>query len=253
MKVNLRGYYGEGSKTMGFEMAEQLGWRLPTAVMAPMVGGSLLTKLRKAFGEFLSAGLVLGPLPRLYGAQASGCAPIVRLVERGGMQIEPETPKTIAKLIAIGNPADGQFAAKAMVERGGWGAKVSDEEIIASIRLLAETTGIFTETAGGATVAGAFQLMREGKLGGDDELVICIAGNGLKTLDAVQDVLPQSPVIDAKVRRVAELVKLAIDAPISMRGRRADRTDRATPFLPFAAPPGLRSEQDRRGHCQQAS
>ena len=166
VNVNLRGYYGEGSKTMGFEIAEQLGWRLPTAVIAPMAGGSLLTKLQKAFGEFLSAELVSGPLPRLYGAQASGCAPIVRLLERGGTQIEPEIPNTIAKSIAIGNPADGQFAAKAMVESGGWGAKVSDEEIIASIRLLAETTGIFTETAGGATVAGAVQLAREGKLGG---------------------------------------------------------------------------------------
>jgi len=206
VKVNLRGYYGEGSKTMGFEMAEQLGWRLPTAVMAPMVGGSLLTKLQKAFGEFLSAELVSGPLPRLYGAQASGCAPIVRLVERGGTQIEPEIPNTIAKSIAIGNPADGQFAAKAMVESGGWGAKVSDEEIIASIRLLAETTGIFTETAGGATVAGAFQLTREGKLGGDDELVKCVTGNELKTLYVLEGVLPESPIIEAKVRQVGELV-----------------------------------------------
>ena len=124
------------------------------------------------------------------------------------MQIEPETPNTIAKLIAIGNPADGQFAAKAMVESGGWDAKVSEEEII---RLLAETTGIFTETAGGATVAGAVQLAREGKLSGDDELVICITGNGLKTLDAVQDALPQSPMIDAKVRQVAELVRSSQD------------------------------------------
>ncbi len=163
-----------------------------------MAGCSLLTKLLKAFGEFLSAGLVLGPLPRLYGAQASGCAPIVRLVERGGMQIEPETPKTIAKLIAIGNPADGQFAAQAMVERGG--GKVSHEAMIASIRLLVETTGIFTDTAGGATVAGGVQFVREGKLGGDDKLVICVTGNGLKTLDVVEGVLLQSPIIVAKVR-----------------------------------------------------
>ena len=207
VNVNLRGYYGEGSKTMGFEIAEQLGWRLPTAVIAPMAGGSLLTKLRKAFKEFQSAELVSGPLPRLYGAQASGCAPIVRLVESGGAQIVPEIPNTIAKSIAIGNPADGPYAAKAIVESGGWGAKVSDEEIVAAIRLLAETTGVFTETAGGATVAGAVQLAREGKLTADDELVICITGNGLKTLDVVAGVLPESPIVEAKVRQVADLVK----------------------------------------------
>jgi threonine synthase len=207
VNVNLRGYYGEGSKTVGFEIAEQLNWRLPTAVIAPMAGGSLLTKLRKAFGEFLAAELVSGPLPRLYGAQASGCAPIVRLLERGGTLIEPEIPDTIAKSLAIGNPADGQFAVKAMLETGGWGAKVSDAEIVAGIRLLAETTGIFTETAGGATVAGAVNLARDGKLGKDDEIVICITGNGLKTPDAVSGELPDSPIVDAKVRQVSELVK----------------------------------------------
>jgi threonine synthase len=207
VNINLRGYYGEGSKTVGFEICEQLGWRLPTAVVAPMAGGSLLTKLRKAFGEFQRAELVNGPLPRLYGAQASGCAPIVRLVESGGTQLVPEVPNTIAKSIAIGNPADGQFAAKAMLETGGWGAKVTDDEIVAGIRLLAETTGIFTETAGGATVAGTVQLAREGKLGKDDEVVICITGNGLKTPDAVAGALPDVPVVDAKVRQVAELVK----------------------------------------------
>jgi threonine synthase len=206
VNVNLRGYYGEGSKTMGFEIAEQLGWRLPTAVITPMAGGSLLTKLKKAFGEFLSAEIVSGVMPRLYGAQAEGCAPIVRLVERGGTQIEPEIPNTIAKSIAIGNPADGQFAARAIIESGGWGAKVSDNEIIAGIRLLAETSGIFTETAGGATVAAAVQLAKSGKLTRDDEIVICITGNGLKTPDAVAGVLPESPIIDAKVRQVADLV-----------------------------------------------
>jgi len=206
VNVNLRGYYGEGSKTMGFEIAEQLGWRLPTAVVAPMAGGSLLTKLKKAFGEFLAAELVHGPSPRLYGAQADGCAPIVRLVERGGTQIVPEIPDTIAKSIAIGNPADGLFAAKAMVESGGWGAKVSDAEIVAGIRLLAETAGVFTETAGGATVAGAVQLARDGKLTADDEVVLCITGNGLKTPDAVAGSLADSPVVEAKVRQVVELV-----------------------------------------------
>ncbi|MCX5768551.1 MAG: threonine synthase [Gemmatimonadetes bacterium] len=207
VNVNLRGYYGEGSKTMGFEIAEQLGWRLPTAIIAPMAGGSLLTKLKKAFGEFQNAELVHGPSPRLYGAQASGCAPIVRMVESGSTQITPELPNTIARSIAIGNPADGPYAAKSMIESGGWGAKVTDEELVAGIRLLAETAGIFTETAGGATVAGAVQLAREGKLTADDELVICITGNGLKTPDAVAGSLPESPVVEAKVREVAALVK----------------------------------------------
>jgi threonine synthase len=210
VNVNLRGYYGEGSKTMAFEIAEQLGWRLPSAVIAPMAGGSLVTKLKKGFGEFLSAELVSGSLPRLYGAQANGCAPIVRLVERGGTQIEPEIPDTIAKSIAIGNPADGQFAARAMVETGGWGSRVSDEEIVAGIRLLAETAGIFTETAGGVTVAGALALSRSGRLKPDDEVVICVTGNGLKTLDAVKDVLPESPVIEPKVRQVVALVEASI-------------------------------------------
>ncbi|HVT39228.1 MAG TPA: threonine synthase [Gemmatimonadaceae bacterium] len=212
VNVNLRGYYGEGSKTMAFEIAEQLGWRMPTAVIAPMAGGSLVTKLKKGFGEFLSAELVSGALPRLYGAQANGCAPIVRLVERGGTQIEPEIPDTIAKSIAIGNPADGAFAAKAMLETGGWGARVSEEEIVAGIRLLAETTGIFTETAGGATVAGALALARSGRLKPDDEVVICVTGNGLKTLDAVKDVLPESPVIEPKVRQVVALVGALVEA-----------------------------------------
>ncbi len=206
VNVNLRGYYGEGSKTMAFEIAEQLGWRLPTAVVAPMAGGSLLTKLRKGFGEFLSAEIVNGPAPKLFGAQASGCAPIVRLVESGAAKLTPEIPNTIARSIAIGNPADGPFAARAMVESGGWGAHVSDAEIVAGIRLLAETTGVFTETAGGTTVAAALKLARDGRLGQDDEVVVCITGNGLKTTDVVRDVLPEAPVVDAKVREVAALV-----------------------------------------------
>lgn len=206
VNVNLRGYYGEGSKTMAFEIAEQLGWRLPTAVIAPMAGGSLVTKLRKGFLEFLGAGLIDGDVPRLYGAQAEGCAPIVRLVERGDERIVPEIPNTIARSIAIGNPADGLFAARAMRETGGWAAAVSDEEIVRGIRLLAETAGVFTETAGGATVAAAAALSRTGRLKPEDELVICITGNGLKTVEALEGELPDAPVIDAKVREVVALV-----------------------------------------------
>jgi len=209
VNVNLRGYYGEGSKTMGFEIAEQLGWRFPTAVVVPMAGGSLLTKLHKAFGEIRDAGLAGGLAPRMYGAQAAGCAPIARLVESGGETIVPEVPNTIAKSIAIGNPADGVFAARAMRGTSGWAAAVSDERIVAGIRLLAETTGIFTETAGGATVAAALALAEQGRFDADDEVVLCITGNGLKTLDAVRDAIPESPVIDARVREVAALVEAA--------------------------------------------
>jgi threonine synthase len=207
VNVNLRGYYGEGSKTMAFEIAEQLGWRLPDAVVAPMAGGSLLTKLQKGFREFLEAGLVRGRPPRLYGTQATGCAPIVSLVERGGETIEPVVPRTIARSIAIGNPADGIFAARAMRESGGWGAAVSDEELVAGVRLLAETTGVFTETAGGVTVAGALALVKAGRIGPADEVVLCITGNGLKTVEALDGALPDAPVIDARLKDVAALAE----------------------------------------------
>src|SRR5207247_1828430 len=163
VNVNLRSYYGEGSKTQAFEIAEQLGWRLPSAVVAPMAGGSLVTKLHKGFGEFREAGLVAGELPRLYGAQAEGCAPIVRLVERGDDRIVPEIPKTIALSIAIGNPADGMFAARAIRATGGWAQAVTDAELVAGIRVLAEDAGVFAETAGGVTVAAALARARGGR------------------------------------------------------------------------------------------
>jgi threonine synthase len=212
--VNLRGYYGEGSKTVAFEIAEQLGWRLPTAVVAPMAGGSLVTKLRKGFTEFIDAGLLPDEQPRLYGAQASGCAPIVRMLERGGGELIPEIPQTIARSIAIGNPADGRFAVDVMRKSGGWAAAVSDAELVAGIRLLAESTGIFTETAGGVTVAAALALARQGRFTRDDEVVLCITGNGLKTTDAVREVLQQAPLIEAKVRAVAALIAAALSPSI---------------------------------------
>ncbi len=207
VNVNLRGYYGEGSKTMAFEIAEQLGWRLPTAVVAPMAGGSLVTKLHKGFGEFIREGLVSGTAPRIYGAQASGCAPIVRLVERGEGPLVPEIPNTIARSIAIGNPADGPFASKVIRSTGGWAASVSDEALVDGIRLLAESTGIFTETAGGVTVAAALALAWAGAFKADDEVVLCITGNGLKTTDAIRNALPASPIVNAKVREVVALVE----------------------------------------------
>jgi threonine synthase len=218
VNVNLRSYYGEGSKTVAFEIAEQLGWRTPTAVVAPMAGGSLVTKLHKGFAEFRSAGLIDGPVPRLYGAQAEGCAPIVRLIENGGEQIVPERPSTIARSIAIGNPADGVLAARALRDVGGWAAAVSDEALIRGIRILAETTGIFTETAGGTTVAAALSLAASGHLRPDDEVVLCITGNGLKTVDAVTSSLADAPVIAPRLRELEAIV------------RRTASDDRAAPL-----------------------
>ncbi|HXY29320.1 MAG TPA: threonine synthase [Gemmatimonadaceae bacterium] len=205
LNVNLRAYYGEGSKTMAFEIAEQLDWRSPTAVVAPLAGGSLLSKLAKGFGEFRSAGLIDGPPPRFYGAQAAGCAPIVRLVERGDDRIVPEIPSTIARSIAIGNPADGLFAARTIRESGGWGAAVSDVDLVRGIRILAECTGIFAETAGGATVAAALALARAGHWRASDEVVLCITGHGLKTVEAVAGTFDDAPVIAPRLRDVAAL------------------------------------------------
>jgi threonine synthase len=206
VNVNLRSYYGEGSKTMAFEIAEQLGWRFPDAVVAPMAGGSLVTKLFKGFSEVRAAALAAGEPPRLYGAQAEGCAPIVRLVESGGVRIEPVLPDTIARSIAIGNPADGASAARAIHQTGGWAAAVSDAALVDGIRLLAETTGVFTETAGGVTVAVALALTHAGKLRASDEVVLCITGNGLKTVEAAATSLAQAPVIAPRLREVSALV-----------------------------------------------
>ncbi len=209
VNINLRGYYGEGSKTMAFEIAEQLGWRLPSAVVVPMAGGSLLTKLHKGFAEFASAGLVEGPAPRLYGAQASGCAPIVDLVRRGDGVLRPVVPDTIARSIAIGNPADGRFASAAIRASGGWAQAVADPHLVEGIRTLARDAGIFTETAGGTTVAAALQLARGGHFRPDDEVVLCITGNGLKTVEALQGALPETPVIAPRLAEVAALVPSA--------------------------------------------
>jgi threonine synthase len=210
VNVNLRGYYGEGSKTMAFEIAEQLGWRLPTAVIAPMAGGSLITKLRKGFQDFLGAGLVSGDVPRLYGTQAAGCAPIVRLVRENTDVLQPVIPNTIARSLAIGSPADGVFASRAIRESGGWAAAVTDEALSRGIRLLAEASGVFAETAGGVTLAGALELAAEGHFRGDDEVVLCITGNGLKTVDAVSDTVRDLPIIAPKLRELAALVEQSV-------------------------------------------
>jgi threonine synthase len=204
--VNLRAWYGEGSKTMAFEIAEQLGWRLPSAVIAPMAGGSLVTRLRKGFGEFLEAGLVSGPLPRIYGAQAAGCAPIVHHFERGSGPIIPEIPATIARSLAIGNPADGLAASRVLRETGGGGVAVSDDAIRTAIRDLASLSGVFGETAAGVTFAGARALAATRQLNDDDEVVICLTGNGLKTAEALSADLDHVPLINPRLREVEALV-----------------------------------------------
>ena len=209
VNVNLRAYYGEGSKTMAFEIAEQLGWRLPTAIVTPMAGGSLVTKLRKGFSEARAAGLVDGALPRQYGAQADGCAPIVRLTDRGDDVLVPEVPHTIARSLAIGNPADGLQASRILRTSGGAAQAVSDAALLAAIRLLAESTGVFAETAGGVTLAAAITLAEAGHLRPDDELVLCITGHGLKTVEAVESTLRDAPVINPRIKEVVALVTSA--------------------------------------------
>ncbi len=185
VNVNLRPYYAEGSKTVGFEIAEQLGWRLPDNVVVPMAGGSLITKMRKAFMELIALGLVEEKEVRFFGAQATGCSPISKAVKSGAEQIEPQRPATIARSLAIGNPADGVYAARAVRQSGGWAEDVSDVEIVSAIQELAEAEGVFTETAGGVTTAVTARLYAHGRIHPDDLTVICITGNGLKTTDAL--------------------------------------------------------------------
>lgn len=187
VNVNLRPYYAEGSKTQGYEIAEQLGWRLPDNVVCPMAGGSLIRKLKKAFAELVSLGLVEDKPVKFFGAQATGCSPISQSVREGWDYIEPQRPNTIARSLAIGNPADGPAASKMIQATGGWAEDVSDVEIVSGIQELAETEGIFTETAGGVTTAVAARLYEQGRIRRDETTVICITGNGLKTTDAIAD------------------------------------------------------------------
>ncbi|MCG3177241.1 MAG: Threonine synthase [Candidatus Omnitrophica bacterium] len=187
VNINIRPYYAEGSKTYGYEIAEQLGWRTPDHIVVPAASGSLLTKIWKAFNEFHKLGLV-GPVrTRMHAAQAEGCGPIVTALKEKSDIIRPVKPKTIAKSLAIGNPADGIYALDAIKQSGGSGESVTDQEIIDAIKLLARTEGIFTETAGGVTMASAKKLIESGVIPKNESCVICITGNGLKTQEAVTD------------------------------------------------------------------
>lgn len=186
--INLRPFYGDGSKSYGYEIAEQLGWRTPDHVIVPCAGGSLITKIPKAFYELEKLGLLEGPVStKVYAAQATGCNPITNAIKTGAEVIRPQRPNTIAKSIAIGNPADGYYAADICRKTGGGAEDVTDEEVIEGIQLLARTEGIWTETAGGVTVSVTKKLMEQGRFGKDDLIVIAITGNGLKTPEAVKD------------------------------------------------------------------
>jgi threonine synthase len=185
VNVNLRPYYAEGSKTVGFEIAEQLGWRLPDNVVVPMAGGSLITKIKKAFDELVTLGLVEAKPVRFFGAQATGCSPISTAVKAGNKDIEPQRAATIARSLAIGNPADGHYAIKAITKSGGWSEDISDAEVVENIQLLAETEGVFTETAGGVTVGVTGKLIKQDRILPDETTVVCITGNGLKTTDVL--------------------------------------------------------------------
>lgn len=186
VNINIRPYYAEGSKTLGFEIVEQLGWKTPYSVVIPCASGSLLTKIWKSFKEFKQIGIINRINSKIFAAQATGCSPIVTALKEGREVIKPVKPNTIAKSLAIGNPADGYYAIAAIKESGGWGEDVSDQEIIDAIKLLAGTEGIFAETAGGVTLAAARKLIEQGKIDRDRSIVVCVTGNGLKTQEALQ-------------------------------------------------------------------
>jgi threonine synthase len=214
VNVNLRPYYAEGSKTHGYEIAEQLGWELPDNVVVPMAGGSLIGKIAKAFSELANLGWVEAKKVKFFGAQATGCSPIADAVKRGLSRVEPQKPNTIARSLAIGNPADGHYARRLITESGGWAESVSDPEIIDAIKLLAQTEGIFAETAGGVTTGVAGKLIEQGRIRADETTVICITGNGLKTTDAIAPDFPGSEAIPPKLEAFEALLAQQLDEPV---------------------------------------
>jgi threonine synthase len=199
VNVNLRTFYSEGSKTFGYEVAEQLGWRVPQNIVVPMAGGSLITKIHKAFGELQKLGWIEPAATKFYGAQATGCSPITTAIKNKTCEITPQKPNTIVKSLSIGNPADGFYASKMIQETGGAGEDVSDAEVVEGIRLLAETEGFFAETAGGVTVAVARKLIRNGLLNPNESMVLAITGNGLKTIGAVSGEIQADEAIRPKL------------------------------------------------------
>jgi len=206
VNVNLRPYYAEGAKTQAFEVAEQLGWKLPQHIIVGSAGGTILPKLGKAFEELREVGLVGKDEPcKIYSAQAEGCAPIIRALKKGTDVVDPVKPNTIASSIAIGNPADGYHVIQTVLKSGGWGECVTDDEILDGIKLLASTEGIFTEPAGGTEVAVTRKLIEQGRIPRDESIVICITGNGYKTLEAVSGIVERPYTINATLQTFDEL------------------------------------------------
>ncbi len=207
VNINIRPFYGEGSKSMGFEIAEQLGWKTPHNIVVPNASGSLMTKIWKSFKELEKLGLVPPVRTRVFAAQAAGCSPITTAIKEGSDIIKPVKPATIAKSLAIGNPADGYYAVNVTRETGGYGADSSDREIVDAIKLLAETEGVFAETAGGVTVSAAGKLVESGRISKDETLVLCITGSGLKTTEAVADHIRRPNGIKPNIESFEELLK----------------------------------------------
>jgi threonine synthase len=206
VNVNMRPYYAEGSKSLGFEIIEQLGWRVPQHTVVPMASGSLLTKIQKSYQEFIKLGLAAESKYHVHGAQATGCAPISTAQKAGLDFFKPVKPNTIAKSLAIGTPADGFYALKVMKETGGSADDATDDEVRDGIRLLAECEGVFAETAGGVTVGVAKKLIASGKIPANDSVVLCITGNGLKTLDAVAGHVGRTREIKPSLREFESLL-----------------------------------------------
>jgi threonine synthase len=207
VNVNVRPYYAEGSKTLGYEVAEQLGWRLPDQIVVPVASGSQLTKVDKGFGEFVKLGLVDEKPYTIFGAQAAGCSPVATAFEQGHDFIQPVKPDTIARSLAIGNPADGPYVLDSVRRTGGAVGHVTDDEVREGIRLLARTEGVFAETAGGVTVATAKKLIAEGKIDRDAETVLLITGDGLKTLDAVSGQVGPTATVPSTSKAVREALE----------------------------------------------
>src|ERR1700730_6419597 len=218
VNINLRPYYTEGAKTFGFEVAEQLGWKVPDHIVVPTAGGTILPKIAKAFKEFKEVGLIKEANFKIHSAQAEGSAPVIHALHKRTDLIEPVKPNTIAKSIAIGNPADGFYVLKAVRESGGWGDVASDPEIIDAIKLLARSEGIFAEPAGGTTLAVTLKLLAQGRIKPDETVVVSITGNGYKTIEAVASAIDQPSIIDARLKDFDALFERLTDGKRTAAG-----------------------------------
>ncbi len=213
VNVNLRAYYAEGSKTVGFEIAEQLGWRLPDNLVVPMAGGAQISRIAKGFQELVALGLVADHPVRFFGAQAEGCAPIATAARSSDSELVPVRPRTICHSLAIGDPADGHRALRVIRDSGGFAATATDDEIVQGMRVLARTEGIFGETAAGVTVASAAKLLADGRIAPGETTVLCITGNGLKTTDALFDRVDLGPLVRP---RIGEFEALCADRAVAV-------------------------------------